>query len=160
MTNQETIFRLLSQCLTGAPFVAIGAEFFNLLAIESAHYFPGDNTWMVELTNGTRMNFTEREAPQLIESFNDTPFIRCEVEGGPFYVKFGEGLDESEKSVFNYGAATRYSWREDGGMNIYLISGKQVLLSQENVDAFKASMESALVRAKLAVSQTQRGGRR
>lgn len=158
MTNREAIFRLLSQCLTGAPFVTIGTEFFNLLAIESASYFANGKFWMVELTNRTSMRFTEREAPQLIESFGDAPFMACKTNA--FYAEIGGELEEAEKAFFNYGAAARYSWREDGGIDIYLISGKRVLLPWEDVDAFKASMESALVRAKLAVSQTQRGGKR
>lgn len=141
------IFRTLSQCLTGLPFVQIGNELFNVMAIEAALHLPAKESWRIILTGGAVMTLPDRDAARLVESFKDAPFA-------PYDSNSPDGPINS-CSYFNVAHVQWFSLGEKG-LTAHFRKDFSVFI--RDVETLQITLESALTRARLLMAN--QGGKR
>jgi len=143
------IFRTLAQCLTGLPFVQIGNEFFNVMSIQTAVYFPEIESWKIILIGGSVMTLSEKEAAILVESFKEAPFAHFEQYGRNSTQAINSG------SYFNVAHVQWFSLSVEG-LTAHFSQDRSVFV--RDVEAFQQTLESALTRARLLTAN--QGGRK
>lgn len=154
-----SFWNTLTQCLSGVPFIPIGSHFFNLLAIEQAYHFPSLQIWQVRFTNKAVMVLSEDDAARLAESFKDAPFA---VHDSVRHTSYDRHEGVSTTAYFNVATAVLFECAKGADnlntLRVHLMSGESITINDAN--AFKSHLESALVRARLAMStQPGNGGR-